>query len=229
LNAGTIGYRPGPAMASSDRFSITVQGKQTHGAQPWLGVDPIVASAQIVLGLQTVVARTIDITRDPAVVTVGMIRGGVRENIIPDQVEMRGTIRSFDDGMRGDIHERVKNLAEFVARGSRAQCQVCVDKGYDVTYNDPKLTEAIVPSLQRAAGEANVQLVDKVMGAEDFSFFQNVVPGVFYFVGVTPKDADPAHAYSNHSPKFYVEESALKLGVQSLAQVACDWLESQAG
>jgi metal-dependent amidase/aminoacylase/carboxypeptidase family protein len=175
-----------------------------------------------------VVARTLDITHEPAVVTVGMIRGGVRENIIPDSVEMRGTIRSFDEQMRGDIHERVKNLADFVARGSRAQCEVCMEKGYDVTCNDPKLTEAVVPSLQRAAGEANVMLVDKVTGAEDFSFFQKVVPGVFYFVGVTPPGTDPAKAYSNHSPKFFVDESALKLGVQSLAQVACDWLEKQA-
>jgi amidohydrolase len=226
LNAGTIGYRPGATMASSDRFSITVQGKQTHGAAPWLGVDPVVTSAQIVLGLQTLVARTMDITREPAVVTVGMIRGGVRENIIPDQVEMKGTIRSFDEGMRTDLHDRVRTLADFVARGSRATCEVCMEKGYDVTYNDPALTQAVVPTLQSVAGPANVKLVDKVTGAEDFSFFQKVVPGVFYFVGVTPPDIDPAKAYSNHSPKFIVDESALALGVGSLAQVACDWLES---
>jgi amidohydrolase len=226
LNAGTIGYRPGATMASSDRFSITVQGKQTHGAAPWLGVDPVVTSAQIVLGLQTLVARTMDITREPAVVTVGMIRGGVRENIIPDQVEMKGTIRSFDEGMRTDLHDRVRTVADFVARGSRATCEVCMEKGYDVTYNDPALTQAVVPTLQSVAGPANVKLVDKVTGAEDFSFFQKVVPGVFYFVGVTPPDIDPAKAYSNHSPKFIVDESALALGVRSLAQVACDWLES---
>jgi amidohydrolase len=228
LNAGTIGYRPGATMASSDRFSITVQGKQTHGAAPWLGVDPVVTSAQIVLGLQTLVARTVDITREPAVVTVGMIRGGVRENIIPDQVEMKGTIRSFDEGMRTDLHDRVRTLADFVARGSRATCEVCVDKGYDVTYNDPALTERVAATLQRVAGDANVKLVDKVTGAEDFSFFQKIVPGVFYFVGVTPPGIDPAKAYSNHSPKFIVDESALVLGVRSLAQVACDWLESAA-
>jgi amidohydrolase len=226
LHAGTIGYRPGPAMASSDRFSITVQGKQTHGAQPWMGVDPIVTSAQIVLGLQTLVARTVDITHEPAVVTVGMIKGGNRENIIPDQVEMRGSIRSFDEKMRDDLHDRVRNLAEFVARGSRASCEVCLMKGYDVTYNDPALTEGIVPTLARVAGADKVQLVDKVTGSEDFSFFQKVVPGVFYFVGVTPPDVDLAEAYSNHSPKFVVDESALVLGLRSLAQVACDYLES---
>jgi amidohydrolase len=229
LHAGVIGYRPGPAMASSDRFRITVHGRQTHGAQPWMGVDPIVTSAQIVLGLQTLVARTVDIAHEPAVVTVGTIRGGVRENIIPDEVEMRGTIRSFDEKTRDELHERVKNLAEFVARGSRASCDVCLLKGYDVTSNDPALTEQMVPTLQRVAGAARVQLVDKVTGAEDFSFFQKVVPGVFYFVGVTPPEVDLAQAYSNHSPRFVVDESALLLGVRSLAQVACDYLESAAG
>ena len=129
-NVGFLGYRAGPTMASSDRFSITVHGRQTHGAAPWLGVDPIVTSAQVVLGLQTVVSRGIDISREPAVVTVGMIRGGVRENIIPDSVEMRGTIRTFDEGMRDDVHERVTTLAEAVARGSRAGCTVCIEKNY---------------------------------------------------------------------------------------------------
>ena len=141
-NVGTIGYRPGPTMASSDRFGITVHGRQTHGAAPWLGVDPIVTAAQVVLGLQTVVSRGIDIAREPAVVTVGMIKGGVRENIIPDSVEMRGTIRTFDEGMRDDVHERVTTLAEAVARGSRAGCTVCIEKNYPVTVNDPALTAA---------------------------------------------------------------------------------------
>jgi amidohydrolase len=226
LNAGEIGYRPGPTMASSDRFQIHVQGKQTHGASPWLGVDPIVASAQIVLGLHTLVSRTVDITREPAVVTVGMIRGGVRENIIPDEVEMRGTIRTFNEEMRDDLHERVTTLAESVARGSRAECRVCIQKGYPVTENDPMLTASVVPTLQRVAGDHNVKLVDKVTGAEDFSYYQKLVPGVFYFVGVTAPGIDPARTYSNHSPKFAVDESALLLGLRSLAQVACDYLEA---
>jgi amidohydrolase len=226
LNAGTIGYRSGPTMASSDRFSITVQGRQTHGAAPWLGVDPIVTSAQIVLGLQTVVSRGLDIAREPAVVTVGMIRGGVRENIIPDEVHMGGTIRSFDEGMRDDIHERVTTMAEAIARGSRATCSVCIEKNYPVTVNDPALTEAMVPSLQRVAGAAKVEVIPKVTGAEDFSFFQKLIPGLFYFVGVTPAGADPSLAAPNHSPRFFVDESGLLLGVRSLAQVACDWLEA---
>ena len=136
-NAGQIGYRPGPTMASSDRFRINVHGRQTHGAAPWLGVDPIVTSAQVVLGLQTIVSRGLDITQEPAVVTVGMIKGGVRENIIPDNVEMRGTIRTFDEDMRDDVHERVTTLAESIARGSRAGCTVCIEKNYPVTVNHP--------------------------------------------------------------------------------------------
>ncbi len=228
LHAGRIGYRPGPTMASSDRFSILVQGKQTHGAAPWLGVDPIVTSAQIVLGLQTIVSRTMDIAREPSVVTIGMIRGGVRENIIPDEVQMRGTIRSFDETMREDLHERVTTLAESVARGSRATCRVCIDRGYPVTVNDPALTAEVLPTLRRVAGEDNVELVAKVTGAEDFSYFQKLVPGVFFFVGVTDPAIDPTKAYSNHSPKFQVDESGLLLGLRALAGAACDWLEARA-
>jgi amidohydrolase len=228
LNVGTIGYRPGPTMASTDRFSITVQGKQTHGAAPWLGVDPIVTAAQVVLGLQTIVSRGVDITREPAVVTVGMIRGGVRENIIPDSVEMRGTIRTFDEDMRDDVHERVTTLAESISRGSRAGCTVCVKKGYPVTVNDPALTEAMVPTLQRIIGAGNVQLVPKVTGAEDFSYFQRIIPGLFFFVGVTQEHLDPSKTYSNHSPKFFADERGLLIGVRSLAHLACDYLEANA-
>ena len=228
LPLGVIGYRPGPTMASSDKLHITVHGKQTHGAAPWLGVDPIVTAAQVVLGLQTVISRGTDITREPAVVTIGMIRGGVRDNIIPDSVEMRGTIRTFDEEMRDEIHERVTTLAEAVARGSRASCAVCIDKKYPVTINDPALTEAMVPTLARVAGPDRVELIPKVTGSEDFSFFQRIVPGLFFFVGVTPPEVDPKDAYSNHSPRFFADERALVLGVRSLAHLACDWLESRA-
>ncbi len=227
LPVGVIGYRPGATMASADRFHITVQGRQTHGAAPWLGVDPIVTSAQIVLGLQTVVSRGLDIAREPAVVTVGMIKGGVRENIIPDEVHLRGTIRSFDEGMRDEIHERVTTLAESVAQGSRATCRVCIRKDYPVTVNDPALTQAMLPTLQRVAGAAGVEEVPKVMGAEDFSYFQQLVPGLFVFVGVTPPGVDPAHAPANHSPKFYADEAGLLVCVRTLAHLACDFLEAR--
>ena len=228
LPMGIIGYRPGPTMASSDTLQITVQGRQTHGAAPWLGVDPIVTAAQVVLGLQTVVSRGVDITHEPAVVTLGMIKGGNRGNIIPDSVEMRGTIRSFDEAMRDDIHERVTTLAEAVARGSRAGCTVCIRKNYPVTVNDPELTAAMVPTLQRVAGPGRLELVNKVTGSEDFSFFQRVVPGLFFFLGVTPPGNDPKKAPSNHSPRFFADERALVTGVRALAHLACDHLAANA-
>ena len=226
LPLGVIGYRPGPTMASADSLKITVHGRQTHGAMPWFGVDPIVTAAQVVLGLQTVVSRQVDLTREPAVVTIGAIKGGVRENIIPDSVEMRGTIRSFDEAMRDDIHERVTYLAEAISRGSRAGCTVCIRKNYPVTVNDPQLTAAMLPSLRRVAGEAQVQLVPKVMGSEDFSFFQQVVPGLFFFVGVVPPGTETAQAAPNHSPRFFIDERSLVLGVRALAYLACDFLEA---
>ena len=233
LPVGVIGYRPGPTMASSDKLKITVLGKQTHGAAPWLGVDPIVTSAQIVLGLQTIVSRNLDLNREPAVVTIGAIKGGVRENIIPDSVEMRGTIRSFDEGMRDAIHERITELAEGISGAARASCRVCITKNYPVTVNDPVLTEQMVPTLTRVASTGprpmGIEVVPKVTGAEDFSFFQRLVPGLFFFVGVTPPDVEPSKAYSNHSPRFIADERGLEVGVRALANLAVDYLTSKAG
>ena len=225
LPLGVIGYRPGPAMASSDSLRITVEGRQTHGAMPWYGVDPIVTAAQVVLGLQTVVSRQVDLTHEPAVVTIGSIKGGVRGNIIPDTVEMNGTIRSFDEAMRDDIHERVTTLAQAISRGSRAGCQVCIQKRYPVVVNDPALTAEILPTLARVAGAERLMLVPKVMGSEDFSLFQKVSPGVFFFLGVVPGGIDPKTVAPNHSPRFYIDEAALVVGVRALAHVACDFLE----
>lgn len=228
LPLGVIGYRPGPTMASADRLQITVHGRQTHGAMPWLGVDPIVTAAQVVLGLQTLVSRQLDITKEPAVVTIGMIKGGVRENIIPDQVEMKGSIRTFDEGMRDDVHERITYMAEAIARGSKAGCTVCIRKNYPVTVNDPALTEQMAPTLRRVAGPERLMMIPKVTGSEDFSFFQRVVPGVFFFVGVTPPGTEPDKAAPNHSPHFFVDERCLVLGVRALAHMACDFLEQTA-
>jgi amidohydrolase len=226
LSTGVIGYRSGPTMASSDRFRITVAGRQTHGAMPWRGVDPIVTAAQVVLGLQTIVSRQMDIAREPVVVTVGMIKGGVRENIIPDSVELRGTIRTFDETMRDDVHERVRDTAEHISRAARAACEICITKNYPVTVNDAELTETMLPTLERIAGQAQVMLVPKVTGSEDFSFFQHVIPGFFFFVGVTPAAHDLKTAAPNHSPLFYIDEAGLPLGVRALAQLAVDWLEA---
>ena len=231
LAVNVVGVRSGPTMASADRLKITVHGRQTHGAAPWLGVDPIVTAAQVVLGLQTVVSRGLDLTHEPAVLTIGMIKGGNRENIIPDSVEMRGTIRTFDEGMRDEMHERVTTLAEAVARGSRATCSVCIRKDYPVTVNDPALTTAMLPTLQRVAetGPGRLEMINKVSGSEDFSFFQRVVPGLFVFLGIVPPGQDPRTAAPNHSPRFLVDEAALVTGVRLLTHLACDHLEAAAG
>jgi amidohydrolase len=180
----------------------------------------------VVLGLQTVISRQTDLSKEPAVLTIGTIHGGLRENIIPDSVEMRGTIRTFDEEMRDDIHERVTYLAEAIARGSRAGCTVCIKKNYPVTVNDPALTEAMRPTLARVAGPQRLALVPKVTGSEDFSFFQRVVPGLFIFLGVVPEGQDAGKAAPNHSPRFFVDERCLVTGVRALAHLAVDFLEA---
>ncbi len=225
---GRIGYRSGPLMASADDFRIFVRGTQTHAAMPWLGVDPIVVGSQIVMGLQTVVSRRMNITREPSVVTVGVFQAGVRPNIIPDEAKLEGTIRTFDERQRDEIHEHVKRLSEMIAQAGGARADVHIHRWYDVTVNDPALTQWSVPTLARVAGADNVSVVDKVCGAEDFSFYQKVVPGFFFFVGCTPPEVDARTAAPNHSPRFQVDEACLKLGVRSLASLALDWLAANA-
>jgi amidohydrolase len=222
---GEIAYRPEGMMAAVDSFKIVVRGKQTHGAYPWLGVDPIVVASQIVLGLQTIPSRQLDSTLAPSVVTVGAIHGGVRNNIIPDEVEMIGTIRSLDAKMRDDIHARIRRTAESIASAGGATATVEITTGYPITYNDPALTERIAPTLRLVGGSDNVRVVNAVLGAEDFSFFQQKVPGLFFWLGTRPKDQTPEQAASNHSPLFYVDESGLSLGVRALARVAVSYLQ----
>jgi amidohydrolase len=224
IPAGTVTYRAGPLMASADWLTITVKGRQTHGAWPWKGVDPVITSAQIVTGLQNIVARQLDVSREPAVVTVATIHGGARKNIIPDQVEMTGTIRTFDEDMRLDVHARIKHIAESIAHANHAQAEVKIEKAVPPTVNDPALTERMAPTLKRALGEPGVKVQPRVMVAEDFSYFQQQVPGFFYFVGITPKDQDMAAAPPNHSPRFYIDESGLLPGARSLAALAVDFL-----
>jgi amidohydrolase len=221
---GMIGYRSGPLMASADDFRIFVRGTQTHAAMPWRGVDPIVVSSQIVLGLQTVVSRRMNLTHEPSVVTVGVFHGGVRHNIIPDEVKLEGTIRTFDEEQRNEIHEHVTRISELIAQSGGATAKVHIHRWYDVTVNHPGLTEWSIPTLSRIAGDPNVQVIDKVCGAEDFSFFQKEVPGFFFFIGCTAPEKDPSTAAPNHSPRFFVDEKCLKLGVKSLAGLALDWL-----
>src|SRR3954468_8433383 len=221
---GMIGYRSGPLMASADDFRIFIRGTQTHAAMPWRGVDPIVVSSQVVLGLQTIVSRRMNVTHEPSVVTVGVFQGGVRHNIIPDEVKLEGTIRAFDETQRNEIHEHVTRISEMIAASGGAKANVHIHRWYDVTVNHPGLTEWSVPTLGRIGGEANVQVIDKICGAEDFSFFQKEVPGFFYFLGCTPRDRDHTTAAPNHSPRFYVDEACLKIGRKSLAGLALDWL-----
>lgn len=222
--AGEIRYRPGGIMAGADAFRIVVRGRQTHGALPWAGIDPVVVASQIVLGLQTITSRQIDLTTAPAIVTVGAINGGVRFNIIPDSVVMLGTIRTFDNAMRSDIHQRVRRTAESIAQSAGATAQVVIDSTTAVTYNDPALTERILPSLREVAGASHVALATPTTTAEDFSRYQQRIPGVFFFLGIVPPGTDPAKAAPNHSPRFYVDEAALPVGVRALAHVAVDYL-----
>jgi amidohydrolase len=220
--AGTITYRSGPFMAASDRFDITITGKQTHGSSPWKGVDPIVVGAQIVTSLQTIVSRSVDITSLPAVVTVGQFQSGMRNNIIPDTARLVGTIRTFDPLVQEDIHVRVKRIAEGVALGAGAKVDVVIRKGPPVTANDPALTAKMLPTLERVA-PGKVKVSEFITGAEDFTFFQKQAPGLFFFLGITPPD-QVGKAPSNHSPLFFVDEKALPTGVKALANLAVDYL-----
>ena len=222
IPAGHVGWRSGPMMAAADTFDITVRGRQTHGAAPWAGVDPIVVASQIVLGLQTIVSRQVDITAQPAIVTVGQIEGGVRNNIIPDSARLVGTIRTFDDAMQADIHERVKRTAQRIAEAAGATAEVQIDRGYPVTANHPQLTARMLPTLERVAGKQIVEL-GKITGAEDFTDFQREVPGLFIFLGITPKE-QVGKAPANHSPRFFVDESALITGVRALTHLTADYL-----
>ncbi len=226
LNAGQIGYRAGPAMAASDRFNIVINGRQTHGARPWGGVDPIVAAADVIGSAQTIVSRRQNISKQPVVVTFGAIKGGVRYNIISDQVEMIGTIRTFDEDMRQTVFADLKNVAEHIAaaHGATAVAQVPDTKGNPVTVNDPALSAKMRPSLVRVVGAENVVDVGLNMGAEDFSFYAREVPGFFFFIGATPQGQDATKAPSNHSPEFFLDESALDVSLRAMLQVTLDYL-----
>ena len=222
--AGTIVYRPGPLMASADTFIIKITGRQTHGAVPWGGIDPIVIGSQVVVGLQSIISRTVNITEAPAVVTVGRFTGGNRSNIVPESVELEGTVRAFDETVRKQIHERLRAIATNYAEAAGATATVEFSLGYPVTRNDPALTERMVPTLRRVAGAENVRLGPLTGTAEDFSYFQQQVPGMFVFLGVTPRDQDYTKVAQNHSPLFFADESALPIGVKVMTNLALDYL-----
>jgi amidohydrolase len=227
-SVGQLMYRPGPAMASSDILRIKVKGRQTHGASPWGGVDPVVVSAQIVTALQAIVARQIDITKEPGIVSIGSIHGGIRFNIIPDSVDMVGTVRAFDEKMREDIFMRIRRIAENVAEAHGATAEVVIEPLYGVTVNDTPLMEQMLPTFKRVAGDANVILDRKHTGAEDFSYYQLKIPGIFWFIGVTTPGRDPSKISFNHSPRFEVDEAGLPLALRSMLQASADWLETAA-
>jgi amidohydrolase len=220
---GEIGVVPGAAMASSDRLTVRVNGRGTHAAYPWEGVDPIPVAAQIALALEALPARQVD-ARIPSVVSFGAIHGGVRYNIIPDQVELSGTIRALGAQVREQLHERIRRTARAIAEGAGATAEVTIDQGNPITWNDPELARRIRPTLERVAGRERVILPLPWTGAEDFSRYQEQVPGVFFFLGIDPPGVDPKDAAPNHSPRFFVDEAALGIGVRALAQLAVDTL-----
>ena len=224
LAAGHMTYRSGPFMAASDTFEVTIKGRQTHGSMPWRGVDPVLVGSQIVTALQSIVSRNVDITRLPAVVSVGQFQSGIRHNIIPDTARLVGTIRTFDDQVQADIHARVKKIAEGIASGAGATVDVKITKNTPVTVNDPGLAARIRPTLERVAPKA-VRDSDLITGAEDFAFYQREAPSVFIFLGITPP-AEVGRAPANHSPFFFVDEAALLTGVRALAHLAVDYLEA---
>jgi amidohydrolase len=222
--SGALMWRSGPWLAAANSYTIIVKGRQTHGALPWGGVDPIVIGSQIVGALQTIVARQTDITKVPSIVTVGAFQGGVRNNIIPDSVVMLGTIRTFDPEQRTEIFRRVTRTAQQIAAASGATATVVVDSGYPVTINDTALTRRARPTLLRVAGAGNLMESALVTGAEDFSYFQEKVPGMFIGLAVTPRDRDPRTAAANHSPLFFADEAALPTGVKAMVSLAVDYL-----
>ena len=223
IPAGDIQYKSGSFMASADLFTIKVKGKSSHGSQPWLGVDPISVSAQIIEGLQNIVSRQMDLTKAPAVITIGKINSGVRFNIIPEEAYMEGTIRTLDSKMQVDIHNRIRLTATKISEASNATAEVNFYNKTLVTYNTPELVEKMLPSLQIAAGKNNVRSMDWVTGAEDFSFYGTKAPAFFFYIGGMPKGNDAKNAPPHHTPDFMIDDSQLFVGVKTLCQLIFDF------
>jgi len=218
----TIGYKPGGAMAAVNSFEINVKGKQTHGSMPWGGIDPIMVSAKIIDGLQTLVSREMPLTEEAVVLSIGKISSGVRSNIIPESAQMVGTLRTLDTEMQSHIHKRMREMVRDIAKAYRAEATIDIDEGYPITYNDPTLTSKMLPSLEKAAGKDNVILMKAITGAEDFSFFQKEIPGVYFFLGgMTPGNTQP---FPHHTPDFFIDESGMLLGVKTFIQMSIDYL-----
>jgi amidohydrolase len=224
---GKIEYKPLGFMAASDWFTIKVKGRQSHGAAPWMGIDPIVVSAQIINGLQTIVSRQLQLTKEPVVVSVGRINAGVRENIIPETLEMSGTIRTFDRDMQKQVHEKIKLIATNIAESAGASAEVSIVSKTPVTYNNEALSDIAVKSLERAAGKSNVLRINPDTGAEDFAYYQQEIPGFFFFVGACPPETDPAKAPSHHTPDFMMDEASMITGMKALVNITFDYLNKK--
>jgi amidohydrolase len=220
---GKIKYRSGGEMAASDWFTIKVHGKGSHGSQPWSGIDPVVVSAQIIEGLQTIVSRQTELTKDAVVISVCIVQGGVRPNIIPEEVELTGTIRTLDTGMQREIHERIRRTVTKIAESAGATADVSIDNKTLITYNDPALVKQMLPSLQKTAGEANVIWMDAMTGSEDFSFYGTKAPSFFFFLGGMRPGQDPKTAFPHHTPDFYIDESGFVLGVEAFCNLVFDY------
>ncbi|HEY5823980.1 MAG TPA: amidohydrolase [Cyclobacteriaceae bacterium] len=221
---GQVSYRAEGLMAAVDGVDIKVKGKGAHGATPWDSVDPIVVSSQILLGLQTIVSRQTELTKAAAVITVGSMHGGIRRNIIPEEVTMEGTIRTFDPEMQKIVHEKIKKTAMDIAESAGAKAEVNIQIMYPVTYNDPKFTALMAPSLSRAVGNENVKVISPVTMAEDFSFFQQKIPGFFFFVGANSKDMKLEKQPTHHTADFMIDERCMLTGVKSLLTLTVDYL-----
>lgn len=225
---GKIKYKSGATMASSDWFTVKVNGKSSHGSQPWSGIDPIVIAAQIIQGFQTIVSRQMELTKAPVVITVGKINSGVRSNIIPETLTMEGTIRTLDSKMQNDVHERMIRTAEKIAEASGATASVTIDTKTEVTYNNPTLVKETLPALELAAGKENVSTSDWTTGAEDFSFYGDKAPAFFFFLGGMPKGMDPAKAPPHHTPDFYIDDSMLTVGVKAFCNIIFQYAKANA-
>lgn len=220
---GKIRYKSGSTMAASDWFEIKVKGKQTHGAYPWDGIDPVAVATQIYTGLQMIVARRSELSKAPVVITVGRINGGVRENIIPETLTMAGTIRTLDSEMQKDVHAKIRQTAKSIAESMGASVEVMIETKAPVTYNTPALVEKMLPSLYKAAGKENVSDANWVTGAEDFSFFGEKAPSFYFFVGGMPKGKDPKEAAPHHTPDFFIDDTRLDVGVKAFCNIVFDF------
>lgn len=224
IEAGKIEYKPGAYMASADWFTIKVKGKGSHGSKPWKGVDPIQTAAQIIEGLQNIVSRQMELTKAPVVITVGKINGGVRQNIISEECEMSGTIRTLDSKMQTEVHQRIKWTAEKIAEANGATADVTIDTKTLVTYNTPELVKKTLPSFESAAGAGNVKEGEWTTGAEDFSYYGTKAPALFFFLGGSPKGKDPKTAPPHHTADFFVDEVGMKTGIRAFCSLVIDYM-----